>query len=170
MQSNQANQKIYRSPRSQRRACGRMFSLPIEGKPSARAGKSSSCATAWCHHPQDGRFKAAQFRSAQVATGARHVEFGVLMSKGHDKLWDWFSLSYASWLTLPRVMMHEMPDEWQMQMAELLNEWDETWDSDELPEPFVTARKNSKFTKWPRWLLNYRHPDRKEIERMRPNA
>jgi len=48
------------------------------------------------------------------------------MKKGYDKLWSWFGLSYASFLTLPRVMMHEMPDEWQGKMADLLEEWDST--------------------------------------------
>jgi hypothetical protein len=32
---------------------------------------------------------------------------------GREKLWDWFGLSYASWLTLPRVLMHEIPNEWR---------------------------------------------------------
>lgn len=85
---------------------------------------------------------------------------------GRDALWRWFSLSRATWLTLPRALMHEMPDEWQRRMAELLNEWDEKWDTDELPMPSVMARHANKFTRWPDWLLNYRHPDRKQIEGM----
>lgn len=32
---------------------------------------------------------------------------------GENALWLWFGLSRASWLTLPRVLMHEMPDEWR---------------------------------------------------------
>lgn len=91
----------------------------------------------------------------------------VVMRKGYDRLWGWFSLSYASWLTMPRVMMHEMPDEWQDKMAALLEEWDETWDSHDMPEPSVSAKKNGKFTRWPYWLLNYRHPDKKAVESMR---
>ncbi len=67
---------------------------------------------------------------------------------GHDRLWAWFSLSYASFLTLPRVMMHEMPDEWQDKMAALLEEWDDTWDGDDLPTPCVNAKVNGKFTRW----------------------
>ena len=86
---------------------------------------------------------------------------------GYDRLWDWFSLSYASFLTLPRAMMHEMPEEWQWKMAALLEEWDKTWDSNELPEPSVTAKKDGKFTKWPDWLLNYRHPNKAEINKLR---
>jgi len=82
-------------------------------------------------------------------------------------LWSWFGLSYATWLTLPRIMMHEMPDEWKQKMADLLFEWDETWDSSSVPSPFVTARKNNRFTKWPSWLLNYRHPDKEQINKLR---
>jgi hypothetical protein len=91
----------------------------------------------------------------------------IVMRKGYDRLWSWFSLSSASFLTLPRVMMHEMPDEWQGKMAALLEEWDNTWDSYELPTPSVNAKKDGKFTKWPNWVLNYRHPDRYEVEKLR---
>lgn len=83
--------------------------------------------------------------------------------EGRERLWLWFSLSRATWLTLPRSLMHEMPDEWQFKMAELLEQWDDTWNSDEMPEPYVSARKNNKFTNWPDWLLNYRHPNKHEI-------
>lgn len=89
---------------------------------------------------------------------------------GYDALWLWFSLSYASWLTLPRVLMHEMPDEWQDRMAELLREFDEAWDSEGMPQSLVVARKDNKFTSWPEWLLNYRRPNRSEIERLRSNG
>lgn len=87
--------------------------------------------------------------------------------KGRDRLWDWFGMSYASWLTMPRVMMHAMPDDWQERMAVLCEEWDAAWDSSDLPTPSVQARSNGRFTKWPRWLLNYRHPDRKAIDSIR---
>lgn len=80
---------------------------------------------------------------------------------------EWFGLSYATWLTLPRSMMHEMPEEWQQKMADLLFEWDETWDSSSTPSPFVIARKDNRFTKWPAWLLNYRHPDKDQINKLR---
>lgn len=89
---------------------------------------------------------------------------------GHDALWDWFGLSYASWLTLPRSMMHEMPDDWQRRMAELLNEWSATWDSSDMPDPQVTAKAGGKFCRWPDWLLNYRHPDRDAINALRSNV
>lgn len=67
-------------------------------------------------------------------------------------------------------MMHEMPDEWQSKMAELLDQWDATWDSSEMPDPSVMARKDGKLTKWPDWLLNYRHPCKRSIDRLRASA
>jgi len=89
------------------------------------------------------------------------------MKTGHSKLWDWFGLSYASWLTLPRVLMHEMPDDWQERMADLLREFDDTWDSGDMPQSHVSARRGNRYAKWPSWLLNYRHPDKSEIEATR---
>jgi len=44
---------------------------------------------------------------------------------GYDRLWNWFGLSRATFITLPRAMCHEMPDGWQERMAALLEEWDE---------------------------------------------
>lgn len=40
----------------------------------------------------------------------------------------WFELSYAQFLTVPRLVMQSMPVEWQRQMAVLLQELDETFD------------------------------------------
>lgn len=88
--------------------------------------------------------------------------------KGYEALWGWFGLSRASWLAMPRSMMHEMPDEWQLKMAELLQEWDATWDSSEMPHPIVNAQlETGRFTKWPDWLISYRHPDRSKINSLR---
>lgn len=92
------------------------------------------------------------------------------MKKGRDRLHLWFSLSYASWLVMPRVLMQEMPDEWQDQMAKLLEEWDETWDTSDQPRTIVQGQSSDgKFTKFSKWILNYRHPDKKEIEKHKTN-
>ncbi len=91
----------------------------------------------------------------------------VVMRDGYDRLWRWFGLSRASWLTMPRIMMHEMPDDWQDKMAALCEEWDETWNSHEMPEPHVSAKQNGKFTRWPGWLLCYRHPDIDAVNALR---
>ena len=83
---------------------------------------------------------------------------------GYEALWGWFGFSRASWLTMPRVLMHEMPDEWQAKMAALMEEWDETWDTSDCPNPSVSARKGNRLAKWPEWILQYRHPDQGAIE------
>lgn len=40
----------------------------------------------------------------------------------------WFELSYAQFLTVPRLVMESMPMKWQLKMAALLQEMDETFD------------------------------------------
>lgn len=88
---------------------------------------------------------------------------------GYAALWLWFGLSRASWLTMPRVLMHEMPDDWQARMAQLLAEYDAAWS---IPEQYqcetmVTAKRGGKFVRLPHMLLNYRHPDKAAIDRLR---
>jgi hypothetical protein len=41
---------------------------------------------------------------------------------------NWFELSYAQFLTVPRLVMESMPAVWQTQMAALLQEMDDTFD------------------------------------------
>ena len=73
--------------------------------------------------------------------------------EGREKLWLWFELSYASFLTLPRVLMHEMPDEWQGKMADLLNEYSEAFPN----QPDIGSRvqitdMSGKLIPCPEWL------------------
>lgn len=90
---------------------------------------------------------------------------------GHEKLWGWFGLSRASFCVLPRAFMHEMPDEWQTRMATLLEEWDAHWNwPADMPRSSVTAKSDGKFSRWPEFVLNYRHPDRKAINAMKSSA
>ena len=86
-----------------------------------------------------------------------------------DCLWDWFGLSYASFLVLPRVLMHQMPPEWQSQMVKLLRECDETFNtSPAFHSVIVSAKdKNNRFVKMPEYILNYRHPKTDEIDKLR---
>lgn len=90
---------------------------------------------------------------------------------GYDALWLWFGISRASFLTMPRVLMHEMPDEWQGRMAALLNEYDATFDFHGSPEIGGSTVRltgpNGKLIRTPPWLLDYRHPDRERIGRVR---
>ncbi len=89
-------------------------------------------------------------------------------TQGHESLWRWFGLSRASFLTLPRILLHEMPDPWQGQMATLLREYEEAFPNQrDMPNAYVSARQNRRFVKWPAWLLDYRHPKKSEIDKLR---
>lgn len=44
------------------------------------------------------------------------------------KIHEWFSLSYAQYLTVPRSALQSMPDEWQEKFVKLLEELDEKID------------------------------------------
>lgn len=87
---------------------------------------------------------------------------------GYSKLWNWFGLSYASWITIPRILAHAMPDRWQEKMAKLLYEYDNYWDFSKVNlKIHVTAKKDGKFVNFPDSLLNYRHPDYVYIESLK---
>ena len=91
------------------------------------------------------------------------------MKNGNDKLWGWFELSRASFLTMPRVLMHAMSDEWQGKMADLLNEYDDTFPNQPDIGTTVRATKNNPYrlVKMPEWLLDYRHPNYYEIHKIK---
>ena len=97
----------------------------------------------------------------------RPLPDAVLVRHGEDTLWEWFGLSHAAWLTLPRALMHEMPDAWQGRMASLLREFDVAYPFIEQPGygTQVTLKRERRFVSTPSWLTNYRHPDRDEILR-----
>ena len=90
-------------------------------------------------------------------------------SKNSSELWNWFGLSYASFLVMPRVLMHEMPTEWQDKMAALLYEYDETFDTSSVFHSVVVSAKdkNNRFMKMPGYILNYRRPDHEEIDKLK---
>lgn len=86
---------------------------------------------------------------------------------GYDALWGWFSLSRAAWLTVPRVLMHEMPDQWQADMARLLREINDTFPNFPAVSTVVMVKKGNRFTQMPEWVGNYRRPDLAEVEKCR---
>lgn len=90
-----------------------------------------------------------------------------LHETGRSRLWGWFGLSRASFLVLPRVMMHEMPDAWQGKMADLLREYHETFPGMADYKYFVSIRGPKGFISLPTWLCNYRHPDKSMIDNCR---
>ena len=76
----------------------------------------------------------------------------------------WFGLSYASWLTLPRVLMEAMPDDWQERMAVLLNEFGDAFPNQPDLGTRVQVTQGGKLIPTPSWLTDYRHPDRSVID------
>ena len=50
------------------------------------------------------------------------------LSKSDDPINQWFELTYAQFLTVPRLVMQSMSIGWQRKMAVLLQEMDETFD------------------------------------------
>lgn len=85
---------------------------------------------------------------------------------GQAALSKYFGLSYASWLTIPRVFLHAMPDDWQGKMRELLTEMNETFPNRPSLGTRVQVTDNNKLIKAPEWL-NYRYPDVDFINSMR---
>lgn len=79
----------------------------------------------------------------------------------------WFGLSYASWLTLPRVLMQSMPEDWQRSMARLLNEYEDAFPNQPELGTRVQCTKSGKLVKSPDWLINYRRPHFEKIEELR---
>lgn len=84
-----------------------------------------------------------------------------------DKLWAWFGLSYASFLVLPRVLMHQMPIDWQDKMADLLDQYDNSFPNKPDIGTRVQCTVDGKLSKFPSWVLDYRHPKAEEIEKLR---
>ena len=48
--------------------------------------------------------------------------------KYQEKIHEWFELSYASYLVLPRSILQSAPDKWQIKFVKLLNELGEMFD------------------------------------------
>lgn len=92
----------------------------------------------------------------------------MIETPGRDRLWLWFGLGRASFLTMPRVLMHEMPDDWQSKMAALLEEYDATfteWPPDIGTRVQITDA--GKLTRLHGWLKEYRYPAKGKIENLK---
>ena len=84
---------------------------------------------------------------------------------------NWFGLTYASYLTLPRSLMDAMPGDWQRRMVDCLEEMQDHYDS---RRPEVNLRytvhardERGRFVKDP--LASYRRPDKALIESLKVN-
>lgn len=76
----------------------------------------------------------------------------------------WFGLSYANFLTLPRLVMESMPLQWQRTMARLLWEMDDTFDWRPVDGRYMVTykRNDGRFDELP--LSDYR---RGSVEHLR---
>lgn len=68
-----------------------------------------------------------QSNSFEFHDGHCHNEYGEVCDPSHE-MECWWSLSYAQFLTVPRVAIQSMPTEWQDKFAALLNEMDDRLD------------------------------------------
>lgn len=84
-----------------------------------------------------------------------------------DSLASFFGLSYASWLTLPRVLMEDMNERWQRSFGNLLKEFAEEFPNVDLTTRVSLVNRQGKFRKMERWLNQYRHPDKMKLEEAR---
>ena len=84
-----------------------------------------------------------------------------------DAVHAWFGLSYATFLTLPRVLMQEMSDEWQERMVQLLREYEVEFPNQPDIGTRIQITQNGKLIKTPSWLLNYRYPDHETIQSLK---
>lgn len=83
----------------------------------------------------------------------------------------WFELTYAQYLTVPRSILQEMPDEWQERFVACLEELDQTFDW--LPKDggrYWCRLRDAQghFTDDP--LMQYRRPNGAYIESIRRPA
>lgn len=69
------------------------------------------------------------------------------VGEGFEQLWRWFKPK-DKFLIIPRILLHEMPDEWQDKFARLLEEYRDTFKHDTL---------NLEVTNYPEWMNNVRN-------------
>lgn len=70
----------------------------------------------------------------------------------------WFGLTYAGWLTVPRIALQVMPLSWQQRFVDLMEEANELVEV-AMPQQVIVSGKDSRgrFVSI-RKLSNYRHP------------
>lgn len=71
----------------------------------------------------------------------------------NDYIHNWFGLTYANYLVLPRSILQSMSDEWQKKMVNLLNELEDKMNEEglqDMPDYLVDAKdSNGKYIKDP---------------------
>ena len=77
---------------------------------------------------------------------------------------EWFELSHAQYLTIPRSIMESMPNEWQKRMVKCLEELDETYDWRPKEGRYWVKLKDGKGRYVSDPLMEYRHSDKNYIK------
>ena len=78
-----------------------------------------------------------------------------------------FGLTYASFLVWPRVLMQEMPLEWQQRFVALAKEFNNTFEGYEPANGYIVMGRDQQHRFASPILPNYRHPQAGQIERYR---
>ena len=73
-------------------------------------------------------------------------------------MWDWFELSYSSYLVIPRALLCGMPKEWQAKMVALLDEARETYDTDKIEDNYSVTLRDERGRFRRDQFADYRHP------------
>lgn len=78
-------------------------------------------------------------------------------NRWQGKSWYWFGISHASWLTIPRIVLQSMPNEWQEKFFGLLDEIERTIEVPEYAQKSTTVslKENGKFVHYE--IPSYRH-------------
>lgn len=86
-------------------------------------------------------------------TGETHDEGRTVLREDpllFEGIHEWFELTYANYLVLPRSVLQSMPDEWQSSFVALLREMGNLYDGLDWPTYAVNARGvHGRFTKDP---------------------
>ena len=83
---------------------------------------------------------------------------------------NWFGLTHAAWLTIPRVFLEDMPFEWQTQIVDLLNRLDATYQWPPLDVNIhvqLRSARNGNSIPMPEVIKNYGHPEREWLRALR---
>lgn len=73
-------------------------------------------------------------------------------------MWNWFGLSYSSYLVIPRTLLCGMPKEWQQKMVKLLDEARDVYDQNQIKDRYTVKLRGERGRFESDVLANYRHP------------
>lgn len=84
-----------------------------------------------------------------------------------DPIHNWFELSYAQYLTVPRSVLQSMPEEWQGRFVRCLEELDETIDWRPKEGCYWVKLKNNKGQYVSDPLMDYQR-GRRRLDTIKP--